>query len=146
MTLLRWKPFNDFIRTDANASRFLEDEYFGEQKIDAPATWSPVTDTIEESDKYLLKMEVPGLTDKDIQVELNGDTLTVKGEKTNSKETKEENYYNIESYSGKFTRSFSLPKAVVADKINAEMKNGILSIVVPKAEEIKPQSIPILVK
>jgi HSP20 family protein len=68
------------------------------------------------------------------------------GEKKEEQEVKKENYHRIESFTGKFSRSFSIPKAIASEKINAEMKNGILYITVPKAEEKKPKTIPIVTK
>jgi len=146
MTLVRWKPFRDFLGMHENVNKFFEDEYFGNLAGDSLTTWSPVTDIYEDADKYLLKVEVPGLTDKDVDIEFNGDVLTVKGEKKEQKEFKKENFHRVESFAGKFSRSFSIPKAIAPDKINAEMKNGILYISVPKAEEKKAKSIPIVVK
>ena len=145
MTLVRWKPFRDFLGMHENVNKMFEDEYFGGRENDAWSSWSPVTDIYEDSDKYLLKMEVPGLTDKDIEIEINGDTLTVKGERKEEKEIKKDNFHRIESSGGKFSRSFFLPKAIGENKIKAEMKNGILYITVPKAEEKKAKSIPISV-
>ncbi len=146
MTLVRWKPFRDFLGMHDRVNRMFEDEYFGSGSEDSVATWSPVTDIYEDADKYLIKMEVPGLSEKDVDIEVNGDVLTVQGEKKHGNEVKKENYHRIESYSGKFSRSFSIPKAVDSEKINAEMKNGILVIPIPKAEEKKAKSIPISVK
>lgn len=146
MTLVRWKPFRDFLGMHENVNKFFEDEYFGGLAGDSLTTWSPVTDIYEDADKYLLKVEVPGLTDKDVDIEFNGDVLTVKGERKERKEFKKENFHRVESFAGKFSRSFSIPKAIASDKINAEMKNGILYISVPKAEEKKAKAIPIVVK
>ena len=142
MTLVRWKPFRDYLGMHETVNKMFKDEYLGEQENNAN-TWSPVTDIYEDSDKYLLKMEVPGLSNKDINIEFNGDILTVKGERKDDRETNEENYHRVESYTGKFSRSFSMPKTIAADKIKADMKNGIISIQVPKVEEVKPKAITI---
>ncbi len=146
MTLVRFKPFRDFLGMHENVNRLFEDEYFGNKASDNLTTWQPPTDIYEDTDKYLLKIEIPGMTDKDIDIEFNGDVLSVMGEKKEDKEVKKENYHRIESFTGKFSRSFSIPKAIASEKINAEMKNGILYITVPKAEEKKPKTIPIVTK
>jgi HSP20 family protein len=113
---------------------------------DSFTSWYPAADIYETKDDYVFKLEVPGLSKEDINIECNGNTLSIKGEKKEEKEVKKENYHRIESYCGTFARSFNLPKNVDPNKIDANMKDGILELRIAKAEEKKTKAIPITVK
>ena len=101
-------------------------------------------DIFENDNEVVLKAELPGMNAKDIEVRLENNVLMLKGERRFEKETKEENYHRIEREYGTFSRSFALPTAVNGDKVAAEYKDGVLKIVLPKKEEMKP--IPIKVE
>ncbi len=91
---------------------------------------------IKETDKELkISAELPGLTEKDIEVLISEDLLTIQGEKREEKEDKKENYYSSERYYGSFKRQIRLPEAVTADKVQAKFKNGVLDITIPKSEK-----------
>lgn len=148
MTLTRWKPFGDLLSLHDRINRIFEDQYRKDASkgTDSFDSWYPATDVYETKDDYVFKMEVPGLKNDDVKVEFHNSTLTVSGEKKQEKDVKEENFHRIESYSGAFSRSFTLPKNVDSQKISATMKNGILELRIAKAEEKKAKSIPIDVK
>lgn len=146
MTLVRWKPFGDLVSMHDRINRLFEDAFKGaEHSADPLASWYPAADIYETKDDYVFKLEVPGLSKDDIKIELNNNTLSIAGEKKEENEVKKENFHRIESYTGKFSRSFTLPRNIDPKKVNANMKNGILELHIPKAEEQKTQAIPITV-
>jgi HSP20 family protein len=106
-------------------------------------TWNPAVDVYEESDRFVIKAELPGLDRKDIEVDLNDRVLTLKGERSFENEVKEDGYYRKERAFGKFHRAFTLPANLNADEIKAEFKDGLLTINIPKPEEEKPKQITI---
>jgi HSP20 family protein len=146
MTLMRWKPFGDLVSMHNKINRLFGDTFSDmEREQDSFSSWYPATDIFETKDDYVFKLEVPGLSKDEIQVELNNNTLSIKGEKKEEKKLKKEDYHRIESFTGSFSRSYSLPKNVDAKNIKANMKDGILELRVAKAEETKPKAISISV-
>ncbi|RLC62978.1 MAG: Hsp20/alpha crystallin family protein, partial [Chloroflexi bacterium] len=95
---------------------------------------------------YVIKAEIPGVKDKDIDVSVEGDTLTIKGEKKAESEVKEENYHRSERYYGSFFRSIPLPSTGDAEKMEASYEDGVLEVSLPKAAEVKPKKIPVSTK
>lgn len=108
--------------------------------------WMPSVDILEKDGNIILRAELPGMTEKDIDLKIEGDTLTLKGERKMDNEDKKSNYHRIESFYGSFTRSFRLPDTVDLDKVNAEYKNGVLTVTLPKKPEVKPREIPVTVQ
>jgi HSP20 family protein len=135
-------PFNDFRTLQ---SRFFE-PFFGRFNFledELPSgTWAPAVDVAEEVDKILVKVEVPGMDEKDLKVNFEDGTLTVTGERQFERKD-ERSYHRIERAYGTFTRTFSLPRTVDASAITANYRNGILEIEIPKKEEAKPKQIAI---
>jgi HSP20 family protein len=148
MTLVRWKPFGDLISMHDKINRLFEDAFQKDvdKYQDSLTSWYPAADIYETKNDYVFKLEIPGLSKEDINIECNGNTLSIKGEKKEETEVKKENYHRIESYCGTFARSFNLPKNVNPNKIDAAMKDGILELRIAKAEEKKTKAIPITVK
>jgi HSP20 family protein len=103
--------------------------------------WTPKVDIKEEDHEFVVYADIPGVDPKDIQIDMEGHTLTVKGEKRSFKEEKdkEKNYYRVERVSGKFYRQFTLPESIDGNKIVAKFKHGVLAIHLPKANEGKHQ-------
>jgi len=120
-------------------------ERFGDWKMDELATgeWAPSMDVSETKEAFVVKAEVPGMDPKDIQISLQEQLLTVKGEKQLTKEEKEERYYRMERSYGSFTRSVRLPVAVDGSKVTAGFKNGLLTVTLPKTPAAKGTTIPI---
>lgn len=147
MTITKWQPFNDLLGIYDRMSR-LFDEELGETRKSGLSmnAWSPLTDIYETKEAFIFKMELPGFTKEDIKVEVNGETLTLKGERKQEEEIKKENCHRIERSYGAFQRSFSLPKNTDTSKIDASLKDGILHLQIPKVEEAKTKAIPIKVK
>jgi HSP20 family protein len=105
--------------------------------------WNPPVDIFENENDIVVKVEVPGMNAKDFDVRIENNVLMLKGERKFEKETKEENYHRVEREYGSFSRSFELPTGVKEDKVAAEYRDGILKIVLPTKEEVKPKSIKI---
>src|SRR5262245_24240389 len=139
MALIKWDPFREF-GTSAKLGRFFGDDW---ELAASTTSWNPPVDIFDTDSEIIVKAELPGMNAKDIDVRLENNVLTVKGKRKFEKETKEENYHRVERAYGTFSRSFSLPTAVTSDKVTAEYKNGILTIVLPKQEEIRPKPIKI---
>lgn len=106
-------------------------------------SWKPPVDIREDNSNLILRMEIPGVDEKDIDLKLEGLVLTIKGERKNTLESDGYNVYQIESYYGPFSRSFALPGTVDPEKISAQFKNGVLTITLPQKPEVKPRSIKI---
>lgn len=127
--------------------REMEDfwnRFFGELPVEEGSwAWSPSVDISESDGSVMVKAELPGLDAKDIDIDITGDVLTLRGEKKVEEEKKEERYYFRERHYGSFQRSFRLPAGVQSDKVKANFKNGILTIDIPKSEESKQKKIEI---
>jgi HSP20 family protein len=139
-----------FHRSEVPAFGRLFEDFFNGFPFDGSVThssenWIPSVDILEKDGNLILRAELPGLTEKQIDLKVEGNTLTLKGERKMENEDKKSNYHRVESYYGSFTRSFSLPETVDLDKINAEYKNGILTITLPQKPEVKPREIPVSV-
>jgi len=139
-----------FGRSETPVVRNLFEDFFngfpfGDSFLESRGSWSPSVDILEKDGNLILRAELPGLTEKQIDLKVEGNTLTLKGERKMENEDKKSNYHRIESYYGSFTRSFQLPETVEIDKINAEYKNGVLTITLPQKPEVKPREIPVSV-
>jgi HSP20 family protein len=140
MALMKWDPFRDFNTMAERMGRFLPKDW--ETPMSTTA-WNPSVDIFENDNEVVVKAELPGMNAKDIEVKLENNVLMLKGERRFEKEAKEENYHRIEREYGSFSRAFSLPVTVNAEKVSAAYKDGVLKIVLPKKEEVKPKPIAI---
>jgi len=108
------------------------------------ADWAPSVDIEEEDDKYKIKADLPGVDKKDIDVKMENGMLSIRGEKhTETESGKGSKRHRTERFHGSFARSFTLPDSVDADKVDAAYKNGVLTLLIPKAEQARPKSIDI---
>jgi HSP20 family protein len=105
----------------------------------------PKVDVSETPTQYDIRAEIPGMKKEDVKVSVNRNVLTLSGEKKEEKKVEDKKYHRVESYYGSFQRSFSLPDGIKADKVTAEFKDGVLSIVVPKSEEVKERTVDVKV-
>jgi HSP20 family protein len=146
MAIIKWDPFRDLITLREKMNRLFEDAVTsrGEEKDLISSTWSPAVDIYENENELVLTAEVPGLEEKDVEIKIEDNTLSVRGERKFEKETKEENYHRIERSYGTFFRSFTLPNYIDQDKIQAEHENGVLKITMPKRTELKPRKVKII--
>jgi HSP20 family protein len=108
--------------------------------------WAPAIEVFEKEDKFVVKAELPGMKEEDIDVSVVGDTLTIKGERKAESEVKEEDYYCCERSYGSFSRSIALPSSVDAKKIEASYEDGVLEVSLPKAPGVKPRKISVSAK
>jgi len=146
MAIIRWDPFRDMTTLRERMNRLFEDMAAsrGEEKDLTTSSWAPAVDIYETENEVVLTAEIPGIEEKDIEIKVEDNTLTLKGERKFEKETKEENYHRIERAYGCFFRSFTLPAFVDQDRIEAEHENGVLKIRMPKRAELKPRKVKIL--
>jgi HSP20 family protein len=140
MSLIKWDPFRELNMFPVRFGKFLDKDW---EKAISTTAWNPSVDIFENDSDIVVKVEAPGMNAKDFDLRIENNVLMVKGERKFEKETKEENYHRVEREYGSFSRSFALPTAVKEDKVTADYKDGILKIVLPKKEEVKPKSIKI---
>jgi HSP20 family protein len=143
MRITRWTPYNDFNSLQSTLNRVFQDFNRGSDELTTSGSFVPAVDIYEDQNGITLKMEVPGVSEQDINISLENNTLTVSGERKFEKNEKEENFHRIERRYGSFTRSFSLPNTVDAEKVDAGYESGILSIQLGKKAEAKPKQIKI---
>lgn len=139
-------PFEDLMALQRRINRLFEDLFPTSERELLPTTWTrwtPAVDIYEEPDAILVEADLPGLSKDDITVNLENNVLTIRGERKLEREDKRENYHRIERAYGVFARSFTLPSEVDPDKIDAEFKDGVLRIRMPKKEEAKPKQIKV---
>jgi HSP20 family protein len=105
--------------------------------------WSPAIDVIDRKEELVLRADLPGLTEKDIEITVRDGTLRLSGQRTEEKETKEEDYYRSERWSGSFSRALTLPAGINADKVNASFRNGVLEVHLPKIREAAGKKIEV---
>jgi HSP20 family protein len=146
MTLLtRWDPVRDLATMQNRINRFVRESYSPEGPEEALTTTSfaPPVDIYEDEHTITVKMEVPGIDEKDIDVRIDNNTLTVHGERKMEKEEKEENFRRVERQYGSFTRSFTLPSSVDSGQVSAHYDKGVLKINLAKKAEAKPKQIKV---
>lgn len=146
MAIIRWDPFRDMVTLRDRMNRLFEEAFAGrgEEGEMVSGNWYPSVDIHEKEKELVLTAEIPGIEEKDIDIEVEGNTLTIKGKREMEKETKEEDYHRIERSYGSFYRSFALPSYVNPDKIKAEHSDGVLRITMPKKAELKPKKVKVL--
>jgi HSP20 family protein len=141
-----WRPF-EFEKMRREMDRLWDSFFEGKpRRAREEGEWFPSLDVSETKGDLVVKAELPGIDPKDIDISLNEGVLTIKGEKRQEKEEKEEGYHLIERSYGSFTRSIRLPREIQNEKINASYKNGVLKITLPKSEEAKKKEIKIKVE
>ncbi len=143
--LTRWDPLRDLASMQNRINRFVRESYSPEGPEEALTTTSfaPPVDIYEDEHTISVKMEVPGIDEKDIDVRIENTTLTVHGERKIEKEEKEENFRRVERQYGSFTRSFTLPSSVDTGQVSATYDRGVLKINLAKKAEAKPKQIKV---
>jgi HSP20 family protein len=145
MTVLtRFEPFRQFPTLQDRINRVFRESYGqGDEQSLTTSSFAPAVDVYEDEHTVTLKIEVPGIDEKDIDVRLENNTLTVHGERKIEQEEKEENYRRVERHYGSFTRTFTLPTTVDSEKVSANYDKGVLKIALPKKAEAKPKQIKV---
>ncbi len=155
MSIVRFNPLREMLNMEKEFNKMFNnfENRFGVSKKEdnedyENAVWMPLTDISEEKDAYKLQIDIPGVDKKDVKISFADGKLIISGERKEEKveENKETKYHRIERTYGKFFRSFTLPKEIAADKIEAEYINGQLMVMIPKTEEAKPKELEIKVK
>ena len=146
MAVIRWTPFRELSTVQDRVNRLFEDAmkapYRGDEGLTSTA-WAPAVDIYETDKEIVLKAELPEMQEKDIDIKVEDNVLSITGERRMEKEVKEENYHRIERSYGSFNRSFTLPRTVDREGIKAAYKDGVLKVTLPKKEETKPKQIKI---
>src|SRR6266508_4768519 len=147
-SMTRWEPFRDLMTLQDRLNRMCSEPFSGvtnQESLSAGAFVPPV-DVYEDDHGIRLKMEVPGIDEKDIDIRLENNLLTVRGERKLESETKQENYHRMERSYGSFTRSFSLPNSVNPEDVKAGYSKGVLTIHLGKRAEARPKQIKVDIK
>jgi HSP20 family protein len=142
MAITRWDPFREVIALQNRVNSLFRD-YSGENDPLTAASFVPAVDVYEDNQKVVLKLEVPGIEEKDLDVRVENHTLTVKGERKFEKEEKEENFHRIERRYGSFYRAFTLPSTVDTENVQANYNAGVLKLELKKKAEAQPKQIKI---
>ena len=148
MDLVKWNrdiadPFKELDRIQDEINRIFDFPRFSESEGIFDRAGSPALDVVENTDNYIVRCDLPGVEQKNLEVSVEGDVLTIKGEKKYEKKEKDARYYRNELWEGSFQRTLSLPVGVDTEKVDAELKDGILTITLPKKEEHKPKQITV---
>lgn len=148
MAIVRWDPFRDLAEVQERVSRVLGDFYGtrGQDDVMRRGAWVPPVDIFEGSNhEMVIKAELPDIRREDIDIRVEDNTLTISGEKKIDETVKQDQFHRVERMYGQFSRSFSLPATIDTEKVNAEYKNGLLTIRLPMREEAKPKQIQVQV-
>jgi HSP20 family protein len=149
MAIVRFDPFRDLMTLQERMNRIFDESYRGARTTGDDwalgGSWAPAVDIYEHEGNIVLKAELPGIDSNDVDIRLENNVLTLRGERKVDHEVKQENYHRVERAYGSFSRSFTLPSIVDQEKIKAEYKDGVLELTLPKREEAKPKQISIKV-
>jgi len=151
MNLMRWRddgfnPARELARLQDEMGRLFDYESGFENAGLFDRNTSPAMDVIEKADEYVAVCDLPGVEEKDLDISVANNVLTLKGEKRPQEKRENAKVYRREEWSGTFQRTLSLPRGVDAEKISAELKNGVLRVVLPKREEEKPRRVEVSVQ
>jgi HSP20 family protein len=151
-TIARWEPFRDLVTMRDRMDRLFHHlgsrntGNWGEDEGLTAGVWNPPVDVYETGDGIVLKADIPDVNQNNVDISVQGNILTIKGERKREKEVEEKEFYRMERTFGAFQRSFSLPPTVDTEKINANFSQGVLQVTLPKREESKPKQIKVQVQ
>ncbi len=137
-----WSPLRDLWDLQDEVNRAFSGFRGGHERGEMTA-WAPAVDIYEDKEAVKLTAELPGMRKDDVKISVENGVISIKGERRFKEETKKDNYYRIERSYGTFSRSFTLPPTVEAGKIKANMRDGVLEVLIPKKEEAKPKEVEI---
>lgn len=145
-SITRWDPFRNLSTLQEQMNRLFE-EAFPRSRSDESAltAWAPAVDIYETESELVLKADLPAIEEKDLDIRVENNMLTIRGERKFEQNVREDNFLRVERAYGAFSRSFSLPNTVNTDAIQAEYRNGVLTVRMPKREESKPKQIRVSV-
>ncbi len=146
MALVRWEPVRELTSLQSEMNRLFNtffDSPTREGNGSTARRWVPPMDLVETDEHFVLRADLPGLSEEDVTVELEDNVLTISGERKREEKTEKEGYFRLERASGQFARSLTLPEGIDAEAVTAEFKDGVLEVRIPKPEERKPRRISI---
>jgi HSP20 family protein len=145
VTIVRWEPFRELssLQTEMNRLFNAAFESGSGGGTSAPRRWMPAMDLLETDEQFVLRADLPGMSEDDVNIELEDNVLTVSGERRTEHEDKREGFYRMERAYGSFSRSLTLPKGVDPEAVTAAFDRGVLEVRVPKPEQRKPRRISI---
>ena len=141
--LSRWEPFRGANTLQEQVNRLFSDVFERSSQESNLSTWAPAVDIAETEHELVVKADLPGVDPKDLDIRVENNVLTIRGERKLEKKVNEDNYLRVERAYGSFTRSFSLSNTVNSEAIKADYQNGVLSLSIPKREEAKPKQIKV---
>ena len=142
-TIARLEPFRGLTTLQNQLNRLFDESFRTHGEESAFTTWAPAVDVYETANELVVKTDLPDLNEKDIDVRVENNLLTIHGERKFDKSVSEENFLRVERAYGSFSRSFSLANSVKTDDIKADYQNGVLTLSLPKREEVKPKQIKV---
>jgi HSP20 family protein len=142
-SITRWDPFRNLSTLQDQVNRLFESSFKGNAENSSLTTWAPPVDIYETENELVIKADLPDVEEKDIDVQVENNMLTIRGERKFEESVKEDNYLRVERAYGSFSRSFSLPNTVNTEAIQAHYKNGVLKVELPKRAESKPKQVHI---
>ena len=150
MAIVRWEPFRNLVSVQDRMNRIFDEAFRGipsggEEEWALGGAWAPAVDIYEHEGNLVLQAELPGVDPKHVDVQVENNVLTLRGERKFDSEVKREQYHRVERAYGTFSRSFTLPSVVDTGKIKAQFKDGVLRVTLPQREEAKPKQIQIAV-
>ena len=145
MTIVRWEPLRELSSLQSEMNRLFNSAFDAPSGASGAALrrWVPAMDLVETGEQFLLRADLPGMSEEDIEIELEDGTLTVSGERKSEHESKGEGYHRVERAFGAFSRSLTLPQGVDPAAVTASFDRGVLEVSIPKPEERKPRRIEI---
>ena len=147
MAIVRWSPFRDLVGLQDEMNRLFDTFSKGNDTQNLlEGTWAPAVDIYETPNELVVKADLPDLKLEDIDVRVENQTLTIKGERRFEEDAAEKGYHRIERSYGSFVRNFAVPSTVDTEKVSADYKNGVLTITLPKKEAAKPKQVKVEVK
>jgi HSP20 family protein len=146
MAITRFDPFRELEQMQNRINRIFGDAYRGSDDVLSRGDWMPPVDIFEnDQHEIVLKAELPGINREDIDLRVENNLLTIRGERKREQENKQEAYHRVERSYGTFSRSFSLPSTVDTENVSADFKDGVLTVTLPAREEAKPRQIQVKV-
>ncbi len=143
MSMTRWDPFHHLTSFQDQVNRLFDTSFRVRPEESALTAWSPAVDIYETENELILKADLPDINEKDLDVHVENNMLSIRGERKFEQKVKEDNYLRVERSYGAFSRSFSLPNTVNTEGIKAEYKNGVLTVELPKRLEAKPKQVKV---
>jgi HSP20 family protein len=143
MALVRWDPVRELDTLQGDMNRLFDRFFEGRVGNGTSRRWIPAMDLVETEDHLVLRGDLPGMTEDDVDIEIKDNVLTVSGERKSESEEKGEGFHRVERAFGSFSRSLTLPQGIDPDKVEAHFENGVLEVQIPKPAEAKPTRVQI---